>query len=283
MSGAEYFDDSAPINPFMDASQPISRPAAIAEHQHIQSELEAAGIQIVRVPAPAGCQDGVYTANWALVRGNQAVMSRLPNARTCEEPHAERFLQELGISTHRVPEGLKFSGQGDALACGDYLFMNSGYRTDPEVHAFVAKTLGYTPISLRTIPLVDKQGQQVINQSSGWPDSYFYDLDLALAVLRAPTASHKGLIAYCPQAFLPESHAAIAALPFVDTIIVDFQEALHGFACNLVSTGSTVIMGRHAPRLRAAIEARGFAVRTPEISELSKGGGYIRCTTLTLD
>lgn len=283
MSGADFFDDSAPINPFMDASQPISRPTAIAEHQHIKSELRAAGIEVLHVSAPQNCQDGVYTANWALVRGKQAVMSRLPGARTREEPHAERVLQQLGITTYRIPNGLKFSGQGDALACGDYLFTNSGYRTDPQAHTFAAKTLGYTPIPLHTIPLLDAQERPVINQSSGWPDSYFYDLDLALAVLRAPTASQKGLIVYCPQAFLPESRAAIEALPFVDAILVDFDEALHGFACNLVSTGNTVIMGRHAPKLRAAIEAHGFVVRTPEISELAKGGGYIRCTTLTLD
>ena len=42
-------------------------------------------------------------------------------------------------------------------------------------------------------------------------------------------------------------------------------------------------MGADAPDLRAALEARGLTTVTPTVRELGKGGGYIRCTTLTLD
>jgi len=42
-------------------------------------------------------------------------------------------------------------------------------------------------------------------------------------------------------------------------------------------------MGDGAPELKANLENRGLTVLTPHIRELSKGGGYIRCTTLTLD
>jgi len=42
-------------------------------------------------------------------------------------------------------------------------------------------------------------------------------------------------------------------------------------------------MSAHAPRFTAALETRGLKVLTPEVSELAKGGGYIRCTTLTID
>ena len=69
----------------------------------------------------------------------------------------------------------------------------------------------------------------------------------------------------------------------MDKIEVSFEEATKGFACNLVSTGETVIMSAHAPALQAAIEAHGLKTLTSDISELAKGGGYIRCTTLTLD
>ena len=41
-------------------------------------------------------------------------------------------------------------------------------------------------------------------------------------------------------------------------------------------------MSAHAPKLQAELENRGLNVITPEIHELAKGGGYIRCTTLTL-
>nr|MDQ3093776.1 amidinotransferase [bacterium] len=62
-----------------------------------------------------------------------------------------------------------------------------------------------------------------------------------------------------------------------------FKEAQYAFACNLVSTGETVVMSAFAPQLKAELERRGLKVLTPVVTELGKGGGFIRCTTLTLD
>lgn len=283
MSGADYFDDSQAINAFMDSSKSVNRPRAIHEHFLLKIYLEQVGITVVQVSPPPDCQDGVYTANWALVRGDKAVMASLPNVRKDEEPAAERVLRGLGKKIYRVPDGLKFSGQGDGLACGNYLFMNHGYRTDLAVHSFVADTLDYEVISLQTVPLTNEEGWPVVNTVSGWPDSYFYDIDLALSVLRGPTAHEKGLIAWCPEAFMPESREKLRQFDGVEKIEVSLEEAVTAFACNLVSTGETVVMSAHAPHLRTAVEAHGLSVVTPEMSELSKGGGFIRCTTLTLD
>lgn len=275
MSGVDHFDDQAAINPFMHADVSIDRAKAQAEHDRIRAALESAGVHVICVAPPARCQDGVYTANWALVRGDKAVMSVLPNARKGEEPYAERVLREHGKAIVKVPDGLRFSGQGDALPCGDYLLAGNRYRSDKAVHQVLESELGYKVISLQTVPERDTGGNPVINAASGWPDSFFYDIDLAIAVLR------DDLIAWCPAAFEPSSQQTIRTLP-LRKIEVSLEEAVQGFACNLVSTGETVIMSAHAPQLRAAIEAEGFATVTPEISELVKGGGYIRCTTLTL-
>lgn len=284
MSGADYFSDQQAINAYMDSKIPVDIAKATSEHASIRTALEEAGIEIVKVDPPAGCQDGVYTANWALVRAGKAVMSSLPNARKGEEPYAEEILAGLGFEIIRVPEGLRFSGQGDALPCGNYLFAGSVYRTDPEVHAFLADTLGYEVISLQTKPkrTLFGRGRQVINRYSGWPDSYYYDIDLALSVIKAPDDTQPGLIAWCPEAFMKDSAKKIRSLP-VDRIEVSLKEAKKAFACNLVSTGETVIMSAFAPRLRADLEKRGLRVLTPVVKELGKGGGYIRCTTLTLD
>jgi N-dimethylarginine dimethylaminohydrolase len=211
-------------------------------------------------------------------------MSRLPNARTLEEPYAETELKRLGYEIIKVPDSLRFSGQGDALPYGNYLFCGSEYRTDPEVHQFLADTLGYEVISLQAKP--ERRffgwGPRVTNAASGWPDSFYYDIDLALAVIKAPDDSQPGLIAWCPKAFLPASAAKIRALP-IDKIEVSQNEAQHAFACNLVSTGETVVMSAFAPRFKAQLEKRGLKVLTPVVTELGKGGGFIRCTTLTLD
>lgn len=283
MSGAKWFDDAAAINPFMNKNVAVDREKAQAEHDAIQAALKQAGVKVITVEPPENCQDGVYTANWALVRGSKAVMSRLPGARTAEEPYAAQVLADLGKTVIQVPGGLKFSGQGDALPCGNYLFCGSGYRSDVEAQKFAAETLGYERIQLKTIPSTNWLGRPVINKVSGWADSYFYDIDLALSVLREPTNDTKGVIAWCPDAFTTESQELLRALDGVEKIEVSLDETKEAFACNLVSTGETVIMGAHASNFTQSLKDRGFNVITPEISELSKGGGYIRCTTLTLD
>ncbi|HSX53050.1 MAG TPA: arginine deiminase-related protein [Patescibacteria group bacterium] len=278
MSGAEYFSDQFAINAHMDARVPVNVDKAIAEHKAIQEALESAGIKVIKTPAPVDCQDGVYTANWALCRGNKALLSLLPNKRQAESPYAERALRKLGKEVITLPKGIHFSGQGDALPCGNRVFVGSNYRTSIAAWMHIHDLLAFEVIGLQTIPKRSMFGfgKRVINTETGWPDSYYYDIDLALAVLR------EDLIAYCPDVFVPSSRKLLASLP-IQKIIVSRREATKGFACNLVSTGETVIMSARAPKLKAAIEAHGLKTITPEVNELGKGGGYIRCTTLTLD
>jgi N-dimethylarginine dimethylaminohydrolase len=285
MSSADFFNVGLAINPFMHKDESINIEKAHVEHRAIQQALKDAGVEILTVPPPADCQDGVYTANWALVRNNKAVLSNLPNARKKEEAYAEETLKKLGITTYKMSDEIHFSGQGDALPCGNYLFAGTGYRSQKPAHDFVAEKLGYQVVSLQTIPQknIFGFGKPITNEYSGWPDSFFYDIDLALSVLRQPSDGQKGLIAWCPQAFMPQSRKILQDFNEVEKIEVSYKEAKNGFACNLVSTGETVIMSAHAPKFKKSLEDRGFKVITPDVSELGKGGGYIRCTTLTLD
>lgn len=282
MSDAHAFSTNLAINPYYGNSAP-NLAQVEAEHASIKQLLESAGVTVTQVAAPEGSQDGVYTANWALVKGKKAILSRLPDARKAEEAHAKQILTNLGIEVIAVPDNLRFSGQGDALPFGNFLFCGQGYRADLEAQIFAAETLGFTRIQLQTIPELDESGAPVTNPISGWPDSFFYDIDLALAILRPPIGDQKGLVAYCPEAFTPESQQILAEFEHADKILIPLEEAVHGFAANLVSTGETVIMSDNAPVLKAAIENHGFAVLTPKITELVKGGGYIRCTTLSFN
>lgn len=286
MSDALNFSVSQAINPhYFD---PIADPQlAQREHDAIRTAFEAAGITVIRVPSPTDSQDGVYTANWALVRGTKAILARLPEVRKAEEAHAKTILEAQGLEVIEVPGGLKFSGQGDALACGEFLFCGSGYRSDEAAQDFAARTLGYHRIQLHTIPQRDNKGNPVNNSVSGWADSFFYDIDLALSVLRAPSDEQPGLIAYCPDAFDEESQAILADITTlthgqIEAIPIELQEAEKAFAANLVSTGDVVVMSAHAPKLTRALQERGLTVVSPTITELVKGGGYIRCTSLTL-
>ena len=275
VSGADFFADDHKINPYYSETQ-IDREKAKREHATLIDCFKQAGIKVIKVDPPADCQDGVYTANWALVRDGVAVMANLPDARKGEEAYAERILQEQGIKTVHVADNLLFSGQGDSLIGGKYLFAGSGYRSDPEAQQFAAKTLGLELIQLHAKPKTNPDGSEFINPETNHADSFFYDLDLALSIISEHT------IAYCPEAFDEASRAKLEAITDIDKIIVDPTECTEGFACNLVSTGKTVIMSARAPKLQAALEARGLKCLTPEVEELKKGGGYIRCISLWL-
>lgn len=289
MSDVSYFADDQPINPFMSKEVPINRTIAQQEHTSLKQAFESAGMTVTQVAAPRDCQDGVFTANWALVRGDTAVLARLPNARQAEEAYAKRTLEQLGKTVHQLPEGLLFSGQGDALACGNLLFCGSGYRSDKKAQQLAADLLGFQCIQLQTVPQLDDDGTPVINAYSGLADSFYYDIDLALAILKHPVYNNHGeittpgLVAWCPRAFIPESQQRIRSLVGVTLIEVSESEAVQHFACNLVSTGTTVIVNAGATQFARDIKAHGLNVITLNNPELAKGGGSMRCCSLTLD
>ena len=274
VSSPAFLSTEVPMNPYTTTGQ-VDLKRAQAEHAALVDAFIHAGFLVSQVPAPVLCPDGVYTANWALVHDGVAVMARLPHPRTDEEYFARGALTNLGIRCVEVPAPFLFSGQGDALTCGRYLLAGSGYRSDAEAQQFAAATLGLELVQLETVPLLDGDGQVVINEVTGRPDSLFYDLDLALGVIDAKT------IAYVPEAFTDTARASLEALP-LERIVVDYDEAVGGFACNFVSTGGTVIMSDQAPKLQAELERRGYEVVTPHIRELQKGGGFIRCVSLSL-
>ncbi|WP_163509210.1 dimethylarginine dimethylaminohydrolase family protein [Fodinicola acaciae] len=243
------------INPYMHTETQPELAAATAEHEAIVAAHLAAGRKVEYVAAAPDCPDMVYTANAAVVRGDHVVLANLPPERQAETPYHRAWFAERDYRIVQAPYA--FSGQGDALACGDLLFAGHGQRTDRRTLDLLADFLDYRVVPLRTV-------------SARW-----YDLDLALSVIDADT------LAYCPEAFdqpsLAELHSA-----GLDLIEVSRAEA-DNFALNLVSDGTTVTMTTGAPVLAARLRERGKTVVQLETTELRKGGGGIRCTALTLD
>jgi N-dimethylarginine dimethylaminohydrolase len=285
MSGADYFNDGQAINALMDSSISVDIQKATTEHNLIAASLDEIGVKITKIPPPPKCQDGVYTANWALVRQGKALMARLPNARKGEEDYAKATLEKLGIQIFVLPAEVdRFSGQGDALPCGSTVFTQSPYRTTTTAHPYLKSILGFEEvIVLQTKPARRfKFGPPKINKITGWPDSPTYDIDLAIAILRWPSEGKKGLIAWCPDVFTSASRKILKNYNKVDKIEVSHKEAMEAFALNLVSTGDAVVMNSGAPNFQTRLEREGFKVKALALPELKKGGGSIRCTTLTL-
>lgn len=273
ISGADYFS-VVELNPYSQNFNQPDKNEAKNELSNLKQLLISIGVEVVQVASPPDCQDGIYVANWGLNRGSKILLSNLPNVRQPEQAHAKRVLKNLGYQVFDSP--YKFSGQGDALPCGNLVFLGQQYRTDPRMKQIIEDVLGYQVVQLQTVPLLDDQGRQTVNSLSGWPDSFYYDIDLAMAIIRPD------LIAWCPGAFTDESQQIIRSLD-INKIEIPEHEAKDSFACNLVSTGQHVIMSSGAPILQSRLENSGITVHTPKMQQISKGGGYIRCVTLTLD
>lgn len=277
----------AGINAYEDVHHGPERAAALEQFAGIQAALRAAGIHIKQLVSPAGCQDGVYTANWAVTYHGRALLSRLPNARQGEEAYAGQALTELGFKTRRPAD--YFSGQGDTLLFNDHeAILGHGYRTSltPALLADF-KWLGITPIAVQAKPQT-RAGRKVRNPVSGLYDSYYYDIDLAVAVI-APN-----VLAVCLDALTDQGRQTIQELQTratnpVTIIPVNEAEARQGFACNLVSTGQTVIMPATAemptgaPQLTTELTKRGYQVVAVHNDQFKLTGGGVRCVSLTLN
>jgi N-dimethylarginine dimethylaminohydrolase len=99
---------------------------------------------------------------------------------------------------------------------------------------------------------------------------------LAVSVIRP------NLLAVCFDALTREGKEAIMKLDDTSIIPVHLHEAKAALACNLVSTGETVIMVDGAPKLTRSLKEHGLNVVTLPNHELRKGGGGFRCISLSL-
>ncbi|MGS2618267.1 dimethylarginine dimethylaminohydrolase family protein [Micromonospora sp. LZ34] len=256
VSDAAHFRVDYEINPYMHTDVQPDQAAAVAEHETIIVAHLTAGRRIEYLPSAPECPDMVFTANAAVVRGDRAVLGAPPPERKAEMPYFQEWLINHDYEVLEAP--YPFSGQGDALACGDLLLAGYGQRTDRRIHAVLARELDYQVVPLRTV-------------SPRW-----YDLDLAVGVVQPGRT-----LAYCPEALDDPSRHRLRGLG-MDLIEVDVEEAAR-FALNLISDGTTVTMTKGAPRLAAVLRARGLQVVELDTTELAKGGGGVRCTALTLD
>src|SRR6266849_10193279 len=91
MSGPKYFAVEE-LNPYSAKDNQPDMAGSAAEFENIKAAIEQAGIKVIKVGEPAGCQDGIFTANWGLCRGDTAILSSLPGPRKAEESYAEKIL-----------------------------------------------------------------------------------------------------------------------------------------------------------------------------------------------
>src|SRR3954453_5800906 len=258
MCPPDYFGIEYEINPWMSVQKGSDPERSRRQWHALHETLGELGVTVDLIEPVAGLPDLVFTANAGLVYENLFLPARFRfGVRQKESPHFERWARGRGFEVVPLPESMNFEGAGDALFCGDTLFAGYRFRSDVRGHQWVGERLGVPVLPLELV------------------DPRFYPLDTCFC----PVA--EDLAIYYPGAF-DEYGRSVLRERIANLVEVSPEEAI-SFSCNAVVVGRTVILNRGAPKLAAALEGRGYAVRPLEFSEFIKSGGSAKCLTLRLD
>lgn len=258
MCRPEHFGIEYEINPWMNVTVGTDSELARSQWQGLYRALRELGVTVDEVPPVPGLPDLVFTANAGLVFRDRFFPSRFRfGVRQGETPHYEAWARAAGFNVVPLPGGMNFEGAGDALFCGENLFAGYRFRSDARSHQWVGEQLEVPVLPLELV------------------DPRFYHLDTCFCPL-APDAA-----IYYPGAF--DEYGRSVLNDRIASLIEVRPEEASSFSCNAVVVGRTVILNRGAPKLAAALEAQGFAVRPLDFSEFIKSGGSAKCLTLRLD
>jgi N-dimethylarginine dimethylaminohydrolase len=254
MCRPEHFAVAYAINPWMRPGIAVDVELAVAQWDALRRTYLDLGHRVDLIDPVPGLPDMVYAANGATVVDGVVYGARFRYAERAPEAAAYRaWFLASGFGDVVVPEFVN-EGEGDLLVAGAAILAGSGFRTDPCAHAEAARVLRREVVPLQLV------------------DPRFYHLDTALAVLDETT------IAWLPEAFAPESRAALHDR-YPDAVLATQADAAV-LGLNAVSDGRHVVLPAEATDLAAALAERGFVPVPVALSELLKGGGGPKCCTL---
>jgi N-dimethylarginine dimethylaminohydrolase len=254
-----FFEVAYEINPYMHLEIQADRATAIEQWERWKARLEATGAEVIVQEALEGWPDLVFANNAGFVHGNRGIVSRFRHPeRAGEAPHDEAAFEAMGLEAIVLPEEITaFEGAADAVVFGDRLIVGHGPRSDEQAKHHIAELLG--GIDIIDMPLIDAR---------------FYHLDLAFLRVSDEIALVSE-VSTTPEAF----QEIIAHIP--DPIVLDLDDTL-AFCANSVVVGQTIFMHVATPRVRAALEERGYEVVEHDVSEFLKAGGSVGCMSLQL-
>ncbi len=251
----DYYDIEYEINPWMNQARQPAPGAAAEQWRKLHDTLRSLRCQVELITPQPGLPDMVFTANAGLVVGRRFIRSnfRFPQRRG-EQEHFENWFSTNGLDVIRLPEGVFFEGEGDALFCGDVLVCGYRFRSDVRAHQIIGELLGCLVVSVELVK------------------DRFYHLDTCFCPL--PSG---GAIWY-PPAFDAYGQQALRE-HISDLLEVAPDEAGH-FGCNAVVLGENIVLPGDCPHLSAALAERGFRAHALPMTEFLKAGGACKCLTL---
>jgi N-dimethylarginine dimethylaminohydrolase len=252
-----YFEVFYEINPWMHVSDKVDINLAKKQWDNLYKiYVKKLNWQVLVQEPVKNLPDMVFTANAGLIdlNGNCILPTFRSPERQPETKYDQIFFESIGYKNFITPSH-DFEGEGDALFCGDILFMGYPWRSDKSVSKELEKK------GIKVVPLQ-------------LTDARFYHLDTALTII------DKDTVALWPGAFSQESVSEVKKL--VKNVIEGTEQDALKYGFNAISNGKIVVMPEGAQFLEAQYKNLGLEVITTSITEFQKSGGGVKCLSLIL-
>lgn len=256
MCEPSHFSIAYEINPWMDSANQVNQSRAVNEWKNLVKTYLSLGAEVKFINSDDSVPDLVFTANAGLIYKNIFFPSnfRFPE-RQQERPMFVNWFKSNNYKIVNLPKNIIFEGAGDALFCGKYLFLGTGFRSDRSVNKFLSKHI---------------KDFQII--TLGLSNPYFYHLDTCFSPLP------NGEFIYYPDAFDDESRLILKNLKGHEIT----EELCINYGCNLVFIEDTLVTGFADNSLKTICKNIGLKIKVLEMEEFIKSGGGTRCLTLVI-
>ena len=226
---------------------PIDVERAAAQHALYEDELRRAGCRVEHIEPAHDLPDSVFVEDTAVIFDEAAVLTR-PGARSRQSeigPVAEALARHRPLV--RLTESATLDG-GDVLRLGRTIYVGISTRTNAEGARQLADAAGPFGYSLRCVRV---RG--------------------CLHLKSAVTAVDDRTVICNPDWIDARSFDGY------DAIAVDPAEP---FGANVLRVRDAVICAAAYERTAAVLRARGYDVRTVDVSELAKAEAGVTCCSL---
>lgn len=266
--GFRVNEAAATDNRYMVPGTPIDLVRAHAQHQALARELSELGLPVVLVSGQPGLDDAVYPNNVYATTSDRAIIGAMRHPVRQREAAREDV---RGLLTGLLKKKLWDLSGRDLVA----------ELTGPLV-LDRARGIGICGLTGRA----DRAGAAAMHEAFGLRLTYVCDLvpeeyhtNLVLALLAG-----RGAVVYPPSFRDPDGVLAVLRQIYGDEGVLVLSDAEKAAFCGncLAVTDRVVMMSRTAGAAltgasRRRLAAWGFDIATPDVTELEKGGGSLRC------
>jgi dimethylargininase len=227
--------------------EPIDYARAVEQHEAYTRLLESLGCTVLRLPADVRLPDCCFVEDGAVVLDEIAVITRMgAPSRRGEAAAVAEALRPYRALVHLAPPA-RLDG-GDVLVLGRRIFVGASRRTDERGLAAFAAAVAPHGYEVTVVPV------------SG-----------SLHLKSAVTAVAEDVLVANPD--------WVDLHPFTGFEVIEVPED-EPSAANVLRVGATVVAAAGWPRTADRLRARGYDVRTVEVSEFVKAEAGVTCKSI---